>query len=76
MTGLFRFLASMAGRITRIVAGAILILAGLLVVHGAAGWVIAIVGLVPLVAGLVDVCVFAPLFGHPFQGPALRKALQ
>jgi hypothetical protein len=34
------------------------------------------VGLVPLLAGLFDRCVFAPLFGLPFAGPELRKSLQ
>jgi len=27
---------------------------------------------VPFLAGLFDVCVFAPLFGNPFQGKAIR----
>jgi hypothetical protein len=76
MNGLFRFLASMAGRVTRIVAGVALILIGLLAVHGVVGWVLAIIGLVPLGAGLVDVCVFAPLFGLPFVGSKLRNRLE
>jgi hypothetical protein len=76
MKGLFRFLASPAGRITRIVAGLALILVGPLVVQGTIGWILAVVGLVPLFAGLFDRCVFAPLFGLPFVGPKLRDALQ
>jgi hypothetical protein len=32
----------------------------------------AVVGLVPLVAGLFDFCVFAPLFGAPMSGPKIR----
>jgi hypothetical protein len=76
MTGLFRFLGSSAGRATRIIAGVALILAGLFVVGGTAGWIIAIVGVLPLLAGSVDVCIFAPLFGLPFVGPALRNAVK
>jgi hypothetical protein len=76
MKGLFRFLASNAGRVTRVVAGLALILIGLFLVHGVVGWILAIVGLVPLGAGLVDVCVFAPLFGLPFVGSKLRLALE
>ncbi|MFN2227489.1 MAG: DUF2892 domain-containing protein [Anaerolineae bacterium] len=75
MNGLFRFLASSTGRVVRAVAGLVLILVGLLAVGGVGGWILAIVGLVPLAAGLFDFCVFAPLFGLPFVGPRLREAL-
>jgi hypothetical protein len=76
MKAFFTFIASPAGRIVRIIAGLALILVGLLALQGIAGWILAIVGLVPLVAGLFDWCVFAPLFGLPFVGPRLRQALQ
>ena len=46
---------------------------GLFVVEGAWGWVIAIVGLVPLAAGAFDVCIFSRLFGGPFKGSEIRK---
>jgi hypothetical protein len=75
MDGLFRFLASTAGRVTRVVAGLILIVVGLLLIHGVGGWIVAIIGLVPLAAGLFDVCVFAPLLGMPFVGSSLRMFL-
>lgn len=75
MNGLFQFLASSAGRWTRAIAGLALIVIGLWLVGGTWGWVLAIVGLVPLLAGLFDVCVFAPLFGLPFVGDRLRSAL-
>ncbi len=75
LNGVFRFLASDEGRLTRGIAGAGLIGTGLGVVRGAWGIIMAIVGLVPLAAGIFDVCVFAPLFGLPFQGDALRESL-
>jgi hypothetical protein len=75
MNALFAFLASPAGRVIRVVAGLALILIGLLVVQGTWGWVLALVGLVPLLAGLFDYCVFAPLARLPFAGKALRQAL-
>jgi hypothetical protein len=75
MNALFAFLASSAGRVVRVVAGLALILIGLLVVQGTWGWVLALVGLVPLLAGLFDYCVFAPLARLPFSGKALRQAL-
>jgi hypothetical protein len=76
MNAFFSFMASTPGRLTRIIAGLALILIGLLALGGIWGWILAIVGLVPLLAGLFDRCVFAPLFGLPFVGPRLRQALQ
>jgi Inner membrane protein YgaP-like, transmembrane domain len=64
--GFARFMSSLAGRLIRIVAGIILIIVGLTVVHGTGGIILAIIGLVPLVAGVFNFCVFAPLFGGPF----------
>ncbi len=49
-------------------------LIGLLAVGGVAGVIVAIIGAVPLAAGALDVCVFAPLFGLPFGGNDLRHA--
>jgi len=68
------FMSSTTGRIVRVVAGAALIAWGLLGLGGTAGIVVAVVGAVPLVAGLFDFCVFAPLFGAPMSGPKVRAA--
>jgi len=76
MNAFFGFIASPAGRLARIIAGLALILIGLLALGGIWGWILAIVGLVPLLAGLFDRCVFAPLFGLPFVGHSLRQALR
>ncbi len=67
-----KFMASGFGRLLRIVAGIALIAVGLLVVKDTAGIILAVVGVVPLLAGLLDVCIFAPLLGQPFSGPAIR----
>jgi hypothetical protein len=72
MNPFVKFMSSPAGRITRIVAGIVLIALGLSVVHGAGGIVLIVVGLLPLVAGLFDFCVFAPLFGAPLSGKKIR----
>ena len=74
MNPFVKFMSSTAGRITRIVAGIALIALGLLVVQGVGGIILAIVGLLPLVAGLFDFCVFAPLFRAPFSGKRIRSA--
>ncbi len=66
------FMSSTAGRIVRIVAGLALVAWGLLGLSGTTGIILAIVGAVPLLAGLFDFCVFAPLFGAPLSGPKIR----
>ncbi len=73
MNPFIKFMASTAGRVTRALAGVILIVWGMLGIGGTAGIVVAIVGLLPLVAGLFDFCIFAPLFGAPFNGPGIRS---
>ena len=75
MKGFFRFIAGPAGRLIRIIAGVALIVIGLWLVQGVVGWILVIVGLVPLLAGIFDRCVFAPLFSLPFDGPGLRQTL-
>ena len=72
MNPLIGFLASGTGRIVRAVAGIVLIALGLLAIQGSAGYIVAIIGVVPLLAGLFDFCVFAPLFGAPFSGSQIR----
>jgi len=72
MNPFVKFMASPAGRITRVVAGIALVAWGVLGIHGVGGYIVAIVGLVPLLAGLFDFCVFAPLFGAPMSGPKIR----
>ena len=68
--GFTRFMASNTGRLVRFLAGALLIVVG--VVEGGTWYVLAVVGLVPLLAAAFDVCVFAPLFSQPFHGRDLR----
>jgi len=74
MNPLVTFMASTTGRIVRIVAGVALIAWGLLGLGSASGVVVAVIGAVPLLAGLLDFCVFAPLFGCPISGPKIRAA--
>ncbi len=68
------FMASPAGRLVRIVAGLVLMVWGLIGLGGVLGIVVAVVGLLPLVAGVFDFCVFAPLFGAPLAGTKIRSA--
>jgi hypothetical protein len=71
MNPFVKFMASPAGRVTRVVAGIVLVALGIFM-HSVGGIIVAVVGLVPLLAGLFDFCVFAPLFGAPMSGPKIR----
>lgn len=67
---ILRFLGSQPGRAARLAAGAALMAAGL----GLGGrWrALAALGLVPALAGAVDVCLLGPLFRLPFSGRRFR----
>ncbi len=67
------FMASTTGRVVRIIAGIALIAWGLAGLGGTTGIIVAVVGALPLLAGLFDFCVFAPLFGNPLSGSKIRK---
>jgi hypothetical protein len=73
MNPFIKFMVSTAGRVTRVIAGIALVLWGLMGIGGTTGIVVAIIGLVPLLAGLFDFCVFAPLFGAPLSEPQIRS---
>lgn len=73
MNAFIHFMNSGAGRLVRIVAGVALIAWGLLGLTGTTGIIVAVIGAVPLLAGVFDFCVFAPLFGKPLSGPAIRS---
>ncbi len=75
MNDIFRFLASDNGRLARGMGGIALITVGLGILRGVWGIVMAVIGLVPLLAGVFDFCAFAPLFGLPFEGEELREEL-
>ncbi|HEY5457198.1 MAG TPA: YgaP-like transmembrane domain [Acidothermaceae bacterium] len=74
MNGFISFMASPAGRWARVFAGLALIVVGALL--AGLWWILAAVGLVPLLAGALDVCVFAPLLSLPFAGTKIRQNMQ
>lgn len=59
-----------AGRILRAVAGVILIGVGLYF-QGVWGYVVAVVGVVPVLAGVFNFCLIAPILGAPFRARSL-----
>lgn len=74
MSALFSFIGSPAGRILRIIAGMTLMSAGLFGLDGKTGYILALTGFVPLLTGLIDICILAPLLGYPLRGSAVRCA--
>ncbi len=70
--GFAQFMASTSGRALRIVAGLAIIGGGVLL-GGTAGIILGILGLVPLAAGVFDVCIFGPLLAGHFRGADIRS---
>ncbi len=66
--GFARFMSSFPGRALRVIAGLVLIALGLGLVGGTGGIVLAVVGLLPIATGLLNVCLLGPLFGAPLSG--------
>ncbi len=71
--GFAKFMAGGIGRGVRILAGIVLIAVGLLVVKDTAGLIVAVVGLLPILAGVFNVCLIAPIIGAPFSGRAAQS---
>lgn len=76
MLPLFAFLSSKVGRWARAVAGLMMISLGLFGIGNTAGTALAVIGLVPLAAGVLDGCLFARLTALPSNGPALRSEIE
>ena len=70
--GFSKFMASTTGRAVRVIAGVALIVLGALL--GGGWWALAVVGLVPLAAGALDICLFNALFGKPLSGKVVRAS--
>ncbi len=68
-----KFMSTPTGRGIRIVVGLILIYLGFFVIHGKKGIVVAIIGLIPFLAAIFNVCILAPLFGGSFKGSDVKN---
>ena len=73
-TPVAQFIASGTGRLLRIAAGLGLIVLGYRIRDTGTGAALMLVGLVPLGAGVLDLCLISPLFGGPLSGAAIRSA--
>ena len=70
--GFVKFMSSMLGRALRIVAGIVMGLVGLFSVGGIGGIILAAVGLVMSLAGVLNFCLIAPLLKAPFWGKDIK----
>jgi hypothetical protein len=62
---LIKFMSSRIGRLLRVAAGMALIIVGL---EFGGGWLtLSVLGLIPLFAGALNVCLLAPLLGQPLK---------
>lgn len=71
MKNFVKFMVSGWGRGLRIIAGLILIAIGAFLLS-TINWVLVIIGIIPLAAGLFDFCLLAPLMGYYFSGEKTR----
>jgi hypothetical protein len=67
------FMSSPLGRVLRVVFGGLLIYVGLNVVQGVGGTVIALLGIVPIATGLLNLCIISWLLGAGLR-PSPRPA--
>lgn len=66
------FMATGFGRGIRILAGIILIIIGVLY-GGVGGWIVGLIGIVPIFVGIANICVVGPLFGAPLRGSDVAR---
>ena len=62
------WMATPLGRGLRVAFGGVLIYLGLNVLQGVAGTVVALLGIVPIATGLLNLCLIGPLLGAPMRG--------
>lgn len=67
-----KFMSSAFGRTLRGLVGVALIVIGLFM-KSTVGYVIAVVGVVPLAAGMFDFCIIATFLKTPFRGRDIRS---
>lgn len=71
-SGFAHFINSRTGRLTRIIVGLVFIIWGYAQLEQTSGIILILVGLIPLSAGLFDLCIISPLIGGPISGKKVR----
>ena len=72
MKSFVKVMSSVFGRGLRIVVGSALIAWGLVGMEGEAGVIVSVVGALPLMTGIFDICLFGPLLGTSVSGKKVR----
>jgi hypothetical protein len=75
-TGFAKFINSTAGGFVRIIAGLVLVVWGYTQSADTAGIVLMVIGLIPLAAGIFDLCLISALLGGPISGARIMKGNQ
>lgn len=70
-----KFMTSPFGRGLRVLLGVVVMAAGLFVVGGTLGTILALIGMVPLAGGVLDFCILSAILGYGLSGPAARAKL-
>lgn len=73
-SGFARFIASGVGRLLRVIVGLAVIGCGYTMRDTGLGVGLMIVGLIPLAAGVFDLCLISPLLGGPLSGRRIRAS--
>ena len=73
-SGFSKFMNSPTGRIARILAGLLLIAWGYTQRADTTGIILIVVGLVPLAAGVFNLCLISALLGGPISGARIAKS--
>ena len=68
-----RFINSTTGRVGRIVVGAFLVIWGCTHLGQDSAFIFIILGIIPVAAGALDLCVISPLLGGPIPGQKVRS---
>ena len=75
MDAFISFLQSTSGRMLRVVLGLGVIAIGILFLKGTTGFLVAVIGLISILAALTGECAIGPLFGYTFEGTRRRSLI-
>jgi len=68
MDGWISCLQSTFGKMLWVVFGLVVVAIGILFLQGMVGFLVAVLGLIPIFAALSGECLICPLFGYTFEG--------
>jgi hypothetical protein len=71
-SGFSKFLNSMAGRVFRVAAGFVFLLIGYIFREHTLGVISMVWGILPLSAGVLDICYVSAVLGGPLSGRRIR----